>query len=61
MHHVFKNLQEYFMQNMLTKFHCSSTMFYIFIYLHCPVFMYGIFNDGACSTDYVALNNMVIN
>lgn len=31
MHHMFKNLQEYLMQNMLTKFHCSSAMFHIFI------------------------------
>jgi len=58
---MFKNLQEYVMENMLTKFHCSSAMFHIFIYLHCPVFMYGLFNDGVCSTEYVALYDTVIN
>lgn len=58
---MFKNLQEYVMENMMTKFNCSSAMFHIFIYLHCPEFMYGLFNDGVCSTEHVALYDMVIN
>jgi hypothetical protein len=58
---MFKNLQEYIIENMLTKFNCSSAMFHIFIYLHCPYLCMVLFNDGVCSTESVALYDMVIN